>query len=280
MRNHQSTSFGQQVNAMSQSVLFGNYSPFATRLGVWVGFVAIVGITPTALAHSSSTVNTQPTALKQTSVDDIVNPASRRREGFPMGGRNTDTVLDEIQTILAREEPPLGSRGVVCAISPGLLGDTDTIWSDRPTFLWDGSASQIRLYNFDTQEMLWTANLELGTQSIAYSGEDALQPGQVYAWDLVDDVGSSVLYIFAVMGTEERSPIAADLQAIELQLKATNASEETIAVEQALYFAELGLWSDVLQALQRIETPPDSVSQMVQDISDRVCVSPTEAGSN
>ncbi|NJN87159.1 MAG: DUF928 domain-containing protein [Leptolyngbyaceae cyanobacterium SL_7_1] len=275
MLNRQPTSFSQQVKAMSQPQLFGSRSQFATVISLCMGFATIGGIAPTALAQGHIAHPTQSPLSKQTPLEDAVQPGFGRRQDFPLGGRSTETVLDEIQTILAREEPPLGSRGAVCAVSPGLLGDTDTIWSDRPTFLWQGSASQIRLYNFDTpgSSPIWQADLEPGSQSIAYSGEAALQPGQVYAWDLADEAGSSILYIFAVMAAEERSTIAADLQALELQLKASNASEENMAAEQARYFADLGLWSDVLQALQQIETPSASVIQMIQEISDRVCVS-------
>lgn len=259
----------QQINAMYNQLFF-SYRSLVLAAGSLVVGVSLLGFIPAAFAAGDRSPHVS--SIKQASIEGTVNPGLGRGEEPPLIGRNTETVLDEIQTILAREEPPLGSRGAVCAISPGLLGTTDIIWSDRPLFLWQGAASQITLYTFDTQAEVWNAPLEPGTQAIAYAGEELLQLGQVYAWTLSDGAGTNVLYIFEVMGTAERSLIAAEVQALETQLKASNTSDETIAAERARYFAERDLWSDVLESLYQIETPSESVNQTIQEISDRVCV--------
>jgi hypothetical protein len=192
------------------------------------------------------------------------------REEPPLGSQNTESVLDDILILLARDEPPLGSRSAYCAISPGLVGNTDVLWSDRPVFIWQGQATQVSLYNFDTDELLWSKTLEPDTLQVVFDGA-ALQPGQLYRWELSDGQDITSSYLFQAMDADQRSQLSADLTTLETQLKATGATDETISVERAHYFAERGYWSDALQTLYAIAQPSTEVSQTLQDITIHLC---------
>jgi hypothetical protein len=157
-----------------------------------------------------------------------------------------------------------------CAISPGLIGDTDIIWSDRPAFLWQGEVTQITLRDFDTQEVLWSQALTPSAESLVYDGT-TLNPGQVYQWELSSSSEESFQGIFQVMDSPEREAIAAEIQSLEEQLKTNGASAETIATERARYFAERGYWSDMLQALQTVETPSAAITASVEEMTAHVC---------
>jgi hypothetical protein len=187
----------------------------------------------------------------------------------PVQSARTDAPIQDLVTSLKRDEPPLGSRGVICPISPGLLGDTDVVWSDRPIFLWQGHATQIALRTLTGQETLWQQALTETNQSATYSGAP-LQPGQLYEWELVDGTDSRD-YVFQVMEPSDRDRISGELQTLETRLKDSGASEEAIAIEQARYFAQQGLWSDAMQTLQSVDAPSAELTQTVAEMTRYLC---------
>jgi hypothetical protein len=238
-------------------------------MSIAIAHFAILAIAPVA---KGMTQTTPITSVKQAAVEDATQAEFRRRvEEPPLVSRNTEEVLEEIVTLFARDEPPLGSRTAFCAISPGLVGDTDVIWSDRPLFLWQGEANQLTLRTFDTHQTVWQQTDLGGTQRLQYTGP-ALQPGQIYQWQMIGgDLQENVSFIFQVMSVSDRQLITTELEVLEAQLKATNASAENIAAERSRYFAERGLWSDALAALYRVENPSAAVTNTIQQISTRVC---------
>ncbi|MBD2464379.1 DUF928 domain-containing protein [Oscillatoria sp. FACHB-1407] len=178
--------------------------------------------------------------------------------------------IEDVITILEREEPPLGSRGDLCAISPGLLGETDVIWSDRPTFAWRGETGQITLRLRNSETPLWQQTFASDTQSITYAGAP-LTPGQVYEWELEALSGMGPQYTFEVMAGADRDRIARDLQALENRLKAAGESTEAIALARARYFAEQRLWSDAFQALQSISNPTPDITEGMTQMTNYLC---------
>lgn len=178
--------------------------------------------------------------------------------------------IQDVLIILEREEPPLGSRGDLCAISPGLLGETDMVWNDRPLFAWRGEAGQIILRSLNSAAPLWQQPLTGETQSIAYP-DAPLTPGQVYEWELdtVSSVGPQ--YTFEIMTGEERDRVSQDLQALENQLKAAGESTEAIAIARAHYFAEQRLWSDAIQSLQSVTNPSSDLTQGITQMTNYLC---------
>lgn len=180
-----------------------------------------------------------------------------------------DPSIEDLITTLERDEPPLGSRGVLCPISPGMLGETGMIWSDRPLFIWQGQVSNITLRPMARREILWQQPIADGAQTTAYTGEP-LQPGQLYVWQLTDAAGSSN-YVFQLLEAPERDRISRELQTLETQLKDNGASEEAIAIERARYLAQQGLWSDVLETLETVDTPSAELAQTVAEMTRYLC---------
>ncbi|MGJ3249128.1 MAG: DUF928 domain-containing protein [Elainellaceae cyanobacterium] len=201
-------------------------------------------------------------ALAQHADPDLIQPAQTR-----------GVSLDELVTLMKRDHPPLGSRSDLCAISPGQVGTTDHIWSDRPLFLWQGNVNQIIVREFDTQENLWSKNVQTqatATYQIPYDGIP-LQPGQLYTWQLIADDSVIAEYTFEVLPTQERDRITTDLQTLDVQLRTTHPSNEAIALNYAQYFAEQGLWSDALNALYRGESQSPELEQAINDIETYLC---------
>lgn len=190
--------------------------------------------------------------------------------------RNTQTsIWNAISKLLQREEPPLGSRGNVCAITPGLLGEKNVIWSDRPLFVWQGPVQRLDLrpYSlYSKHDVLWSQTLATDAQSAMYTRE-ALQPGQTYDWEVVLDQSGSRKdrFTFQVMDAQSRELIAAELTAMEKRLKSTGATAEAIALERANYFAQRDLWSDALQEVFSVKNPSADLTRTAQEISNYLC---------
>ena len=242
----------------------GTTRRFCSRLlPLSLAVAATVSIPSAAIAHPL----TFPVA--QASSPDATEPAAP-------GSDRSDDPLEDIILLLARDEPPLGSRSRLCPISPGLMGETPIVWSDRPTFFWEGEAAQITLYDFNEQAELWSQPLSPGDRSATYAGTP-LEPGKLYAWELsiVDPMGQLTaarqLIIFEVMSAARREPTEATLTELADTLIAQGATNQAIAIEQARYFAAQGYWSDTLQILSSIETPSPEVSETLEAIANHVC---------
>lgn len=194
-----------------------------------------------------------------------------------------NSVLDAILKLLQRKQAPLASRPVdnLCAITPGLLGEKNVIWSDRPLFIWQGTVQRLEvrpysLYSpYSSQEVLWNQTVTVADRSATYTSK-ALQPGQTYDWELVVNPPSprnprpnNPRYTFQVMEAQGRDRITAELTALEKQLKGETA--EAIALERANYFAERDLWSDALQEVFSVKNPSAELTRTAQEISTYLC---------
>lgn len=179
-------------------------------------------------------------------------------------------MLDSLFKQLVHDERPLGSRGNLCAMTPGLLGETDTIWSDRPFFLWQGKAEQVTLRSYETGKVLWQQTISSQEQSLPYSGA-VLKPGQVYVWEVASASAAESQSTFAIMPAQERDRMTTELQNLEAQRQAERTVPAMIALERAQYFGERGLWSDALQTLYAVDSPPAELIQTRTDISNYLC---------
>jgi hypothetical protein len=175
----------------------------------------------------------------------------------------------------------LGSRGV-CFVSPGLLGNNQVIWSDRPIFLWQevSLTQEIRLYTpfnpIQDQEIIWRQEIkqvspEPTFQKIPYTGTP-LEAGKTYDWEIFDRKSKAQeKRYFTVMKSSERAQITTELQRLETQLKSEGATEEEIARERANYFIEKQLWSDALQSMLTVKNPSPELLQKIQYLLGELC---------
>ncbi|MDJ0572430.1 MAG: DUF928 domain-containing protein [Pleurocapsa sp. MO_192.B19] len=201
-------------------------------------------------------------------------PEIRRQE--------TSSIFETLWKLLRakrEQEPALSSRSSICEITPGLVGETNLIYSDRPLFLWQGTAPQVEIYLYTPfsleieQEVLWSQTVASNSESILYTGEP-LQPGQIYDWEIVVDSATNRRRIsFQVMEAEQRRRITSELAQLETELTISGANTEEITLAQANYFAERDLWSDALQKIYSIESPSADLISQIEDIKQYLCQS-------
>ncbi len=177
--------------------------------------------------------------------------------------------LQTIREQLQRQERPLGSRGSQCPYSPGLVGANDTIWSDRPVFLWRSTGQTLTVYDYETDELLWQQQVEAGTEAVAYDG-DPLQPGGLYRWVLMHPQTSDFNATFLVMEAAEREALSAELSQAQERWTAANMSPTEQALERAMFFSDRRLWSDALQELHAVRDSAE-VGDTIHEISVYLC---------
>ena len=149
---------------------------------------------------------------------------------------------------------PKGSSGdKVYAIAPSEIEGLNAIWRDRPLLIWEGAIAQIEIIDAETGESLWNQSVLSENRCMAYTGP-SLQPGRSYEWRLCDQFDAVAhLVSFQVLGSEDRERIAVELAVIEAAAKTSGATPEDIALQRAAYFAEQGLWAEVLQEAFSVE---------------------------
>jgi hypothetical protein len=246
-------------------------------------FLLLLAATVTACFSSGSifSVSAQPksesAAETSSSVENTTSPVETR----PGEQTSVWAAIWKLLTLKQEQEPLLASRGPVCEIAPGLLGEKNVIWNTRPLFLWQGTVPSLEIYLYSPfspereQEVLWsqtvTAESPRGTfQSVAYTGE-ALEPSQSYDWELVIPPARRQRYTFQVMESPERERIAAELSALEAQLVSVGATPEDIALQRANYFAQRDLWSDALQEIYSVQNPSAAFISHAQEILTHLC---------
>ena len=195
--------------------------------------------------------------------------------------RESSSILETLWKLLRakrEQEPALSSRSNICEITPGLLGETNLIYSDRPLFLWQGMIPQVDIYlytpfSLDTEQEVFWSQTVASTNSIVYSGEP-LQPGQIYDWEIVVDSATNRRRIsFQVMEPEKRDRISGELAQLETELTASGATKEEIILAKSNYFAQRDLWSDALQQLHSLENSSTVVRDSNQKIVSYICQS-------
>ncbi len=195
-------------------------------------------------------------------------------------GRDRSSILEAIWKLLRAKrerEPALSSRSYLCEIAPGLLGEINVIYSDRPLFLWQGTVPSLEIYLYTPfslekeQEVLWSQNVRNESQKVLYTGE-VLQPGQIYDWEIVVDAQSNRRRIsFQVMSAEKRDRISGELEQLETELTISGATAEEITLARANYFAQHDLWSDALQEIFSLENYSTALSGNAQEILEYLC---------
>lgn len=169
--------------------------------------------------------------------------------------------ISGLTEMFRRRVPPdngtsLGER--FCGLAPNRLekGEGYPVWSDRPLFIWQGTASQIHVGTLSGQS-LWSSSITSGN-SIQYGAKQVLESGETYSW-WTDNDSSRIL--FRVLSAEQRQ----EIEAIE-ELPSRGSNAEAIAVAQAYYFAQRSLWSDALRVIYLVSQPSRELVQAKQTI--------------
>jgi hypothetical protein len=220
-----------------------------------------------------------------------------KREGGSHNWETIETVLLNRSGVFNRPKRGGGSRSgnpELCLISPQKLvaknrneNATETeieVWNNRPLFIWQENTLNnqiVILYSAEGEQEIWNQEATPGENYIAYDHSDALQPGEMYQWQLSQNVqvpSESVKIPFKVMEAQKREAIQQDLQTLEQQL--SEESTEVIALEKANYFIEKNLWSDALQIIFSVDNPSAELQQTINQIkSHNFCSGLTASGS-
>lgn len=222
-------------------------------------FAAFVGMTVLSIfppmPFTAAQTTTQATSWR-TIFDTVFNPKEPRDPGPGRVGGPRPAELCQIA-------PKQGAK----------------LWNLNPVFVWRGNISAIGLRRATDETVLWrqTASSQPRTsiKQVRYTGP-SLQPGQSYEWMFFFEETSKQPMLtvpFQVMDESDRSSMTADLAKLEAQLKAKKASEETVALQRANYFAQHQLWADVLQEIYSVKTPSTDLQQIAGEISVKVCQS-------
>ena len=177
----------------------------------------------------------------------------------------------------AEEKNKGGGRGE-CLLSPIALGNNQEMWNDRPLFVWTGRPIRVELYQVGSDKVLWSHNVNQNPNNnkVLYDKE-ALKPGQTYELRLIG-FSQPATTQFRVMDSQKRDRIKQELQRLEEQLKAKQATPEEIARRRAQYFTEQRLWLDVLQETYSVENPSkaltDALAQMNKSHPLQICPPP------
>jgi Domain of Unknown Function (DUF928) len=198
----------------------------------------------------------------------------------------------QIFDFLKRKRVRGGSRNpLFCAISPAPFADavskTDSsedtlVWNVQPLFVWDGRADRIEVRQMnESYDLIWEANLTAQDQHIRYGGK-ALQLGQTYVWKVfvrdsqASTPGATLNLVrsstaFHVVEGAKHQLITKELDRLEANLKQQKASPESLALQRANYFAQRGLWADVLLEAFSVKRRSPELTQLIESVPKSVC---------
>lgn len=164
-----------------------------------------------------------------------------------------------------RQEPPLVSRGSLCAISPGILGKTNEIWSYRPLFLWEGEVTKIIVRDYNSDEIIWEKSILADNQNAIYSGIN-LKPGNTYIWELSSN-SSSTRNEFDILplNSQQRSEI-------DLFWDNQQSQSLTLKLKKAIFLGKQGLWSDALQIIYSVDNSALFIKPKLKEIFSDLCL--------
>lgn len=172
-----------------------------------------------------------------------------------------------VDWLLGRKKQRPISRGDLCLVSPN-----GTMYSSQPLFLWKGQLKKIAVSKAGSKyNNFWDKDITEPKTFAIYTGEEALQPGIVYEWKGFIADAPTIFVKFQVMNEPQRQVITDELNVLEKRLQRKGVNKEKIALEEANYFAEKGLWSDVLQQVYSVSNPSKEFLQQTKDLSNKLC---------
>ncbi|MEM8831823.1 MAG: hypothetical protein AAGE96_21055 [Cyanobacteria bacterium P01_G01_bin.19] len=210
--------------------------------------------------------------LTSVAVDAQNQPESQAKK------TRSGSALERILSLFKSRENSLISRGDVCFVSPGSVGE-QTIWSDRPLFILHDTVPQAEIdlisstsnYNYERDgQLIWESKLPPNTNVLAYTGEK-LKPGFVYDWVLSNNNKTHAPQSFKLMPQLEREAIAREIKTLKTELQQQGATAEELAIAKADYFVQQQLWSDALQQLYSVENPSPDLTNKIADLVQYLC---------
>ncbi len=239
-------------------------------------------ITSSSLLFSQKAIAFESKLITQNNSQTTDENEQKNQSNVVSKSRNQSSILESLWKLLKvkrEQEPALSSRSNICEVTPGLLGDVNVIYSDRPLFLWQGNVANVKINLYtpfsleQEQQILWSQTIENQSDKVFYTGK-ALKAGKIYDWELVVKPQSNQRRIsFQIMNTQKRDRISLELEQLKTELTTVGATNEQITLAKANYFAQQDLWSDVIQELFTVENPSPTLSNNIQEIIKYLCAS-------
>lgn len=162
-----------------------------------------------------------------------------------------------------RSAPPPPPRrgytrgGSFCPIAPFTLQGTTKVWSDRPTFVWQGSVNSLEVvdqsgatvwqHTISEADRLPESVVQSDQPVYAVTVDQTLQPGQSYRLRIKPPLSEAFSLEFQILGASERDRVTQDLENLDRALATENVTGEAAATRRADYFAGQNLWLDFWQ---------------------------------
>ncbi|MEL7039578.1 MAG: hypothetical protein AAFO04_28800 [Cyanobacteria bacterium J06592_8] len=173
----------------------------------------------------------------------------------------------------------------LCLIAPHNNQKGIKVWSDRPTFTWEGEITKLEIRELDSRTALWSQRISSKNQVESLSSansewyqvqvETELQPGQTYQWYFSDKPsGEYDEYLpieFTVMTPTERDSITQGLQQLEQELTAQNITGDAAKLRRADYFASQQLWLEFWQEVLSMDSPSEELKALLTNTVDNLC---------
>lgn len=171
-----------------------------------------------------------------------------------------------------KQDPPLGSRGDICLISPTLTRQVSlpVLWRKKPLFVWQGQVGRVEVYDKETQTLMWRQLTSVIGKQIEYQGKP-LQVGKVYElWTFTAPTSQQAQrqIPFQIMAEKQREQIDQDL--IELEKK-TGSIPISLTIQRADYWIATGLWEEAIAEIYQVKNPSTELRQLQREITLQTC---------
>lgn len=165
-----------------------------------------------------------------------------------------------------------GSRpsGNLCLLSPG---SEQRIWSLSPTFVWQGMPT-VGVRPAQEREILWQVEASepvSGAFRELYTGP-ILERGKQYEWLFFNTPTEPALWFsFRVVNRLTHWRIFRELNALQTQLEAEEATPDEIALARANYFLENDLPVDAISEMFTVSEPSDELVEAQESLVQALC---------
>ncbi|MGD1940037.1 MAG: hypothetical protein ACFB0G_01875 [Leptolyngbyaceae cyanobacterium] len=180
-------------------------------------------------------------------------------------------------------EPPNGPRpgDNFCLVTLGSAGE-NSIWSDRPTFIIQGSPRSLAIYQDVTAAPIWEHPVN-DAEVVAYTGPP-LEPDTVYTFRARHPRFESTIYEqreLRTMSFDDEVQTTANLISLEGEMRNGGPVTETeIAIARADYFWQQGLETDAWATLWPLQAESSEVAEAISISTDRLCNLAPDFGTN
>jgi hypothetical protein len=173
-----------------------------------------------------------------------------------------------------RDSSDNGSRpvGGVCLVSPQ---HQQVLWHREPLMIWQSAQTTVGIRpQGATDTVLWSATATPSEATVFQSNYQGtpLALGETYEWLFyLNPERPSFWFRFDLMAAEQYAQHEAALEALQVQLEASAASVEDVAVAQANYFLDNNLPADALQAIFAVGDPSPELLETQAALVTEIC---------